>query len=241
MEIIGRQSSDTSECEHDRRVSDVDCEECAIRHRMLFADVDVEAASVLLRPMKHVWYDPGEVIYRQGEPARAIYSIRRGVIKLSLTSPGGDLRIVRIVGPGAAIGLEALVDDRLQHEAETLTEVDLCHLPLNTVQKLAKEQPLLCKRLMRQWHQQIAQADEHLLQLSTGSIKKRVRAFLEELDQLCIKGDIDFQLPSNPDIAALVGARVESVSRIMAEFKREGTLVKLRDARWVPSFKDQPA
>lgn len=202
---------------------------------MLFADIDVDAASVLLKPVKHIWYDPGELLYQQGEQPAHIYSVRRGVIKLSLLSPEGDLRIVRLIGPGAAIGLEALVEQDFQHQAEAITPTDVCKLPLNTIRKLSHQQPVLWERLMLQWQEQIAQADENLSQLSVGPIKDRIFTLLQIMDRLCRKGDIDFQLPSNPDIAALVAARVESVSRIMADFKRNDILVRDRRGKWIPT------
>jgi CRP-like cAMP-binding protein len=203
---------------------------------MLFADLDVETNATLLKPIRHLWFGPDELVYRQGDPPGAVFSLRRGVIKLSVTSPDGQLRIVRLMGPGAVIGIEALLDQVFQHEARTLTDVDVCALPVKTMHELAREQPVICKRLMGQLQQQLGQADDHLLSLSMGSIRDRVRALLLELVALCDKGGVDFQLPSNTDIAALVAARIETVSRIMADLKREGRLVRSDTGQWVPSL-----
>ncbi len=170
----------------------------------------------------------------RGERAKALYSVRRGVIKLSLSSADGDLRIVRLIGPGGVIGMESLVEDALEHEAEALTAADLCRLPVTTMRQLAAEQPVLCKGLMKQWHVQLSQADNHLLQLSMGPIRDRVSAMLRELDDLSRKGSVDFRLPSNSDISSLVAARVETVSRVMAELKREGFLVRDEQGEWTP-------
>jgi CRP-like cAMP-binding protein len=235
MEIIRSDASDLAECHDGERVNNVDCEQCAVRNRMLFAGIDIPSATILLKPVRHVWYDPGETLYRQGDDSTTIYSVRRGVIKLSLTSADGALRIVRLIGPGAAIGLEALVGQHLQHQAEAITPTDVCRIPIGTIKELSRQQPLLCQRLMTQWQEQMTQADENLLQLSTGSIKTRVHSLMQIMDRLCREGDIDFQLPSNPDIAGLVAARVESVSRIMAEFKRSKVLVRDKRGKWIPS------
>lgn len=233
MTIIDDNSKLHIACDHKRRIEDVNCAECAIRHRMLFEGIDVEQAGVLLNPVKHIWFEPGDIIYRQGDDPRALYSVRNGIIKLSLLSEDGTLRIVRLMSAGSAIGLEALLGEYYQHTAEALTDADLCVLPPTTIETLGKQQPVLCKRLMGQWQRQVAQADEYLLKLSTGSIKDRVIALLQDLDRLCRDGEIVFQLPSNPDIAALVASRVESVSRIMAEFKREGVLRKEGKGGWM--------
>ena len=234
METISRENSQDVECDQQRRTADVNCRHCVVRHRMLFADIDVEAASPLLKPIKHLWFRPGDVVYRAGEHAHALYSVRRGVIKLSLSSADGDLRIVRLIGPGGVIGMEGLVEDFTEHEAEALTDADLCRLPLPIMRQLAAEQPVLCKGLMKQWQSQLSQADHHLLRLSMGPIRSRVSAMLLEMDALSRKGGVDFRLPSNADIASLVAARVETVSRVMAELKREGDLVKDENGDWLP-------
>jgi hypothetical protein len=43
---------------------------------------------------------------------------------------------------------------------------------------MAREQPQLHQRLMRQWQEQINLADRHLLSLSTGAIRDRVLSLL---------------------------------------------------------------
>ena len=201
---------------------------------MLFADIDVEAASPQLKPIKHQWFGPGDLVYRAGDPAYYMYSVRRGVIKLSLSSVDGDLRIVRLIGPGGVIGMEALVEAMMEHEAEALTDADLCRLPVTTIKQLAQDQPVLCKALMKQWQAQLNQTDHHLLRLSMGPIRDRVAAVLVEMDALSRRGSGGFCLPSNSDIACLVAARVETVSRVMAELKRDGMLVRDDKNNWVP-------
>ena len=203
---------------------------------MLFADVDVEAASTVLQSVSHRLFRPAEPIYRQGEKPSAITSVRKGIIKLSLLAPEGTLRIVRLVGPGATIGLEALLDEPYHHSAEPLTATDVCHLPVATIRQLTREQPRLHEKLMQKWAEQIASADNHLLYLSTGSIRTRLLHLLRILSSLCEKGESDFVLPSNPDCAALVAARVESASRELAEFKRSGLLQRTTDGKWTATL-----
>jgi len=222
-----------TDCTPEQRMQRADCKHCSLRDRMLFADVDVDAASTLLKQVNHIRYLPGEPLYHQGEEPSAVYSVRRGIVKLSLVSPNGDLRIVRLIGPGAAIGLETLLEQPYQHTAVPLTKTAICRLPISTVKQLSTEQPLLYQRLMRQWQDQLSHADAILLKLSAGSIRERVLNLLQLMVSLCEKGETEFLLPSNPDCAALVAARVESVSREIAEFKRSGILVKSADGGWV--------
>lgn len=209
-----------------------DCARCPVRDRMLFAGIDIAAATSILQPVVHLGYRPLDTLYRQGDILQHVFSVRAGLIKLSITTADGGLRIVRLIGPGATIGLEALVGAHGEHTAQAISQVDVCKIPVTAINRLAEQQPLLCKRLMAQWHDQLAQADTHLLELSTGPVRERVLNLLTMLDALCGEGNEGLTIPTNADCAALVAARRESVSRVMAEFKRSGILCRNEQGQW---------
>lgn len=219
-------------CIDDRRIRRADCVHCAIRGKMLFADIDPETVGPLLEAVTNASYPAGDTLYQQGGEPAALYSIRKGLVKLSQVSRDGDMRIVRLLGPGAAIGLECLLGQAYHHSAQSLSEVDVCRIPATNLRQIARQQPQIHRRLMQQWQQHIDLADQHLLALSTGSIRDRGRRLLQLLDDTCKRGNIPLLLPANQDCAAMLGARVESVSRVMAEFKRSGVLQKLDHDGW---------
>jgi CRP/FNR family transcriptional regulator len=219
-------------CIDDRRIRRAGCAHCAIRSKMLFADLDVTTIGPLLEAVTNTTLAAGDSIYRQGGDPAAIYSIRAGLVKLSQVSRDGDVRIVRLLGPGAAIGLEVLLEQPYHHSAEALSETDICHIPATILRQIAQQQAQLYQRLMQQWQLHIDIADQHLLGLSTGSIRDRGLRLLQLLEEICQRGDTPLVLPSNQDCAALLGARVESISRVMAEFKRAGVLERLARGAW---------
>jgi CRP-like cAMP-binding protein len=218
-------------CLDDKRIRRADCAHCAIRKKMLFADLDLESVGSLLETVTNSTLAPGASIYHQGQSATAVYSLRDGIVKLSKVSRDGDLRIVRLLGPGAAIGLESLVEQQYEHTAEAIARVDLCRIPVASLHPIAQQQPQLHQRLMQQWSMHADIADRHLLDLSTGPVRDRVFRLLAMLQDLSTKPD-SLLLPSNQDCAALLGARIESVSRCMAELKREQTLVRDGKKGW---------
>jgi len=207
---------------------------------MLFADLDIEAAAPVLEPICHTWHEPGERIYQQGQQSEEIYSIRRGIVKLSMLTAEGDLRIVRLVGPGATIGLESLLKKNYEHTAEPLRPADICHIPTATIRTLSSQQPVLFDGLMHHWHASVLQADRHLLHLSTGPIRSRVIQLLNLMSDLCTQGSTSFHLPSNQDCSTLVSARVETVSRAIAELKRTGFLERNDFGDWEVAHKVSP-
>ena len=64
-----------------------------------------------LRPrVELVRLDPGEVIFRQGDPADNFYLVRIGFVKVSQSSPGGE-HVLTYLGPGRYFGEIGLLSD----------------------------------------------------------------------------------------------------------------------------------
>ena len=80
---------------------------------------------------------------------------------------------------------------------------------------------------MEQWHQQLEASNEVLVKFSTGSLRHRVaQVFLYLVDEANRDGLIEIKKISVQDIASLTSSTRESVSRVIAEFKRNQVLIK---------------
>ncbi|WP_417346761.1 Crp/Fnr family transcriptional regulator [Ferrimonas sp.] len=203
-----------------------------MRERLLFAGLDVESDRFLLSPIDHYLLTPGYTVYHQNQRASAVYSIRSGSVKLSLYSSEYGERVVRLLGTGSAIGLEALLEQQYQHSAVAIGSTQLCRIPVRTLRHLGAQQPALYSRLMLQWQEQSLLADKHHANLNHGPIKNRVINLLYILESLVSEKQATFYLPSNQDCASLLGTSEESVSRIMASLKRQGIIRKASAHRW---------
>lgn len=230
MNIASEQ--DRTSCQAGSRNGQVDCEHCVIRKKMLFADLDVESAAFQLKGVTRAGFQAGDIIYHMGEEPRALYSVGKGIVKLTLVSEEGQPRIVRLIGPGGVVGLEAQFGQAYEHTVECLTEVHACRIPALTLRQLIRDQPVLCKGMLKQWHEHTRMADKHLLDLSSGTVRQRVTRLLSLLDELCSRSQFALLLPTNQDCATIIGTRVESVSRVMAELKRNGVLTHRKNGGW---------
>lgn len=224
---------DQAPCARDTCTRQADCLTCPIRSSMLFAKLDVVQAAGLLEAVSNSNYQPGEIIYRQGDQPAALYSVLKGIIKLSLLSPEGDIRIVRLLGPGAVIGLEAEQNIPYRHTASPISDANVCRLPADNIRQITLEQPALYQSLIQKWTDHSEYADQHVTKLSTGVISDRVLWLLHLLDHLSAKSNSSLRLPSNQDCADIIGARIESVSRTMAQLKRTGVLSGSDDGGWI--------
>ena len=203
------------------------CDKCHIRKLMLFSELPDSAFHQLLHPIDHFMYPPGAVLYEAGTHNPFIYSIRRGMVKLVHTAEDGTNRIVRLLGPGSAVGLELLDGaDSYHHSAVAINQVDLCKIPVATVEQLEGKYPVLNEHIVQQLQDQLDLADQWIVALGAGTAKQRVAQLLLVLDKFFADNNDEFILLSREDMAAMIGIAVETVSRMIAEFKRQKILYK---------------
>jgi CRP/FNR family transcriptional regulator, anaerobic regulatory protein len=224
------EQSSKSYCTDIKWVGRAHCNNCLIRHLMLFSELPDSAFNHLLQPIDHFLYSSGAVIYQTDTEQKYIYSIRRGMVKLVHITPAGRYTIVRLLGPGTVIGLEILNDSNTyQHSAVAIGQVDLCRIPVSTMKRLDVKYPSLCAREREQIQQQLKFADEWIIALDSGTAKQRVAYLLLVLNEFFTDKKGAFVLLSREDMAAMTGIAVETVSRTIAEFKRQEILLKTND------------
>ena len=206
------------------------CEKCHIRKLMLFSELPATAFEEVLQPIDQFMYPPGSVLYEANTHKQFIYSIRRGMVKLVHIASDGASRIVRLLGPGTAIGLELLDGaDSYHHTAIAINQVDLCKIPVTTVRQLENEHNKLCMHVSKLLQDQLDLADQWIVALGTGTAKQRVAQLLLVLDEFFTEEDGAFILLNREDMAAMIGIAVETVSRMIADFKRQKILYKIKD------------
>ncbi len=203
-----------------------DCINCAVRQSVLFADLDEQLLSSLLSSVSNCLYDQGSTLCRQGDPALSLFSLRKGVVKLEVSDRNGDTSILRILGPGAVIGLETTLNSTEPYHcsATALSRVDACRIPMQVFQRLMKDHPEHYKVIVRLWKKHLEAADETLLQFRRGELRERLLNILNTLSRFAGERGGSFLLPSGRDLGALRGATPVSISRVMADFKRQGIL-----------------
>jgi CRP-like cAMP-binding protein len=152
------------------------------------------------------------------------------MVKLVHIAQDGSYRILRLLGPGTAIGLELLDGtDGYHHTAIAINQVDLCRIPVSTVRQLKHEHPILCEQIVQQLQDQLNLADQWIVALGAGTARQRVAHLLLILDEFFADENGAFILLNREDMAAIIGIAVETVSRVIAKFKRKKILYKTKD------------
>ena len=207
---------------HEIWMGEAKCRHCAVRNSALFAGLQEADFRHIHQPIKDVALAPEDTLYRMHERGGAMFTLRSGVMKLLQYLPDGSQRIVRLLKDSDALGLEALVGQPYQHDADALTDCEICAIPVSVIERLGRERPGLYRELMARWQQALSEADAWLTEFTTGSARQRVARLLLRL--ACPEQDNHLPLLGREDMGAIVGLTTETVSRTIAELRRQGVL-----------------
>ena len=206
-----------------------DCLHCAIRKNDILADVDVEKYEHLLKRIIQFSYAEKSMLFVENSPAKDIFVVRKGMIKLEDTLSDGGARIVRLVSKGGIAGLEAFLNNHQRYDqtAIALQRSEVCRIPHQVLQDILEHEPDFYKAVLKEWHEQLEASSRVVVEFSTGSLKQRIaRVLLMLIDEANRNNQIEINMMHIDDLASLTGVTKESVSRNMAELKRKQLLTK---------------
>ncbi|MGD8560778.1 MAG: Crp/Fnr family transcriptional regulator, partial [Gammaproteobacteria bacterium] len=171
---------------------------------------------------KQLFLKPQDVIYHEGADADAVYVISSGLVKLLRYLPNGRARIVRLHGPRHIVGLSGLIQPEYEHTAIATNDAEIIKVPISFIKEIRNTNPEFYLELAEQWYHYLREADLWITQFSTGSIRARVARLIIFLFFLEMEANPGYvKLLPGEDMASILGVTPESVSRVMAEFKRK--------------------
>jgi CRP/FNR family cyclic AMP-dependent transcriptional regulator len=83
------------------------CLDCGRRTDCVFGDLAPEAFATLDGIKSGQTFPKGTILFREGHPARGIFLICQGRVRLSVNSESGQRIVLRTAGPGEVLGLSA--------------------------------------------------------------------------------------------------------------------------------------
>jgi CRP/FNR family nitrogen fixation transcriptional regulator len=169
-------------------------------------------------------------IYAEGEPARHVYKVVSGVVRISKLLPDGRRQISAFHTPGDMFGFET--DDLHHVSAEAVIPVKLIAYKWQSLLAEGTQSASLVRDLLNLTMIGLRRTQEHLLLLGRKNALERVAAFLLEMSRRGKEGPVlELAMPRH-DIADYLGLTLETVSRMFAELKALGA-IKLEGARRV--------
>ncbi len=178
----------------------------------------------------------GASLYRTGEKFFSLYAIRTGVFKTCVASEGGREQVTGFQMAGEIIGLDGIVNDHHTCDAIALEDAEVCVMPLDRIEELAREVTALQRHVHKIMSREIVREHGVMLLLGNMRAEERLAAFLINLGQrLHVRGFSPSELVlrmTREEIGSYLGLKIETVSRAFSKFAEEGIIeVKQRHVR----------
>jgi CRP-like cAMP-binding protein len=191
-------------------------------------ELEALAAVAALRPLRK-----GETLFLEGDPARSLFIVARGLIKVYKMDPQGRRQMVlHLDGPYHAVAAVAIFLEKPRYpaSAEALEDSLLLAIPTEAFHRLLEAHPALSRALIRFLARRQGQLVHLLDRLVFHEVAARLAEYL--LGRLEAEGQ-GFRLPTNPELASILGTIPEAVSRKLGELFRQG-LIEMKERRvWV--------
>ncbi|MEW6331552.1 MAG: Crp/Fnr family transcriptional regulator [Pseudomonadota bacterium] len=171
--------------------------------------------------------EPRHMLFRAGDPAKYLYVIRVGQVKLTRTAIDGREHLLNLVGPGYFLGFDSIGNPAYSYNAETLTPTVFCRIKHDDIVWLLKEAPQVALNILLAVNEQLAQARNLIQVLGQKTAEEKVAALLLNLypPEAAGKSRKATALHlSRQEMAEILGLTVETVSRIMAALRRKGII-----------------
>ena len=165
-------------------------------------------------------YAAGETIFTFGSAARRVYLILRGRVRISRLSPDGRELTLAVIGPGEILGEVALLDGgERTAEAAAQTEVRLIGLTRAQFHAAIAAHPENALRVIAALCQRLREADRLAEEMTFYGVKERLNSLIGRLTEK--KQDTLLAKLTHQEIAEMIGTSRESVTRAMAELRKE--------------------
>lgn len=175
-------------------------------------------------------FDPGAVLFRQGEAVRLVYRVLSGAVISYRLLSDGRRQVTGFHLPGDFLGLEAGVEHTTT--AEALSRVDALAMERTELAGRAVTDVGLARALWQVTVRAFRRSEDHALILARQGATERVAAFLLDFAERMGRPEI-IDLPmTRQDIADHVGLTIHTVSRTLSQLQAHG-MVEARSSRHV--------
>jgi CRP/FNR family transcriptional regulator len=169
--------------------------------------------------------EANQLVFFEGDPARHVYQLVEGVVRLCRLMPDGRRAVIGFVFPTQMLGIPS--HKSYPHSAEAVTGIRLRRSRRTQLDQLIAEDLTLTQKLLAMVCEELSAAQEQLLLLGRKTAQERLATFLiwltEKLDHNGHPNEVVLPL-TRQDIADHLGVTVETVSRTIKKLKQFGAI-----------------
>jgi CRP/FNR family cyclic AMP-dependent transcriptional regulator len=191
----------------------------------LFSSFSDAHLNTLLTCVQHRSYPRGSFILRAGEETDALYIILSGRAKVLIPDEEGHEVILTVMGPQEFFGEMGLLDDLPRSASvETLESCEMLRLSKAGFINVLKDNFELAMMIIRNLVRRMRDADRKIESLALIDVYGRVARLLIEMAQNVEGKWIVEHAPPKQEIARMIGASREMVSRVVKDLHKKGLI-----------------
>ena len=191
----------------------------------LFSSFSDLQLSQLLSCVQHRSYPRNAFILRAGEETDALYILLSGRVKVLIPDEEGHEVILSIMGPHEFFGEMGLLDDQSRSASvETLEPCGMLRLSRAGFTNILKDNFELAMLIIRNLVRRLRDADRKIESLALIDVYGRVARLLIDMAQNVDGKWVVEHAPPKQEIARMIGASREMVSRVVKDLHRKGLI-----------------
>lgn len=190
-----------------------------------FDTLDIEARKKVATQAKTFIFKKKQIIHREGFSPSGLFIVRKGKVKIYKIADSSKEIIVHIAHGGEMVGYSALMRDSEYHFwAEAIDNCELIFIPKKLFFEMIERSPRLAVKVMQAFFLQLDSIINKMADMLSDHVRKRTAKTLLWLMQTHgLESDqrtIGIELSRN-DLARLVATNIETLVRMLSEFKGE--------------------
>src|SRR5664279_3280126 len=204
-----------------------------IRRVPLFSMLTTDQARVVADGVVKRRFRRGELVVEQGKKSNALFILLSGRARVTTSDPRGREVILAVLNAGDYVGEMSLIDNE-PHSATVRCELQCDVLILGRAEfaRCLPENSSLSYAIMRGLVQRLRSADRQIESLALLDVYGRVARTLLDMSEMEGEVKIIRNKVSRQDLAKVVGASREMVSRVMKDLEGRG-MVQTQENGWV--------
>ncbi len=205
-----------------------------LRRVPLFAGLTEPQLEALAAGSARRSYPKGRTIVAEGEPSQSMYILLAGRAKVQRSDSEGKEVILAVIGSGEFFGEMSLIDDAPRSASViTLEPCEFMAVSKEAFKAMLVQSPDVCMAVMRGLVRRLREADKKIETLALLDVYGRVaRVLLDFSENVGGERIVKNKLPRQ-EIAKMIGASREMVSRVMKGLEIDGYIVPMPEGKLV--------
>lgn len=224
--IITSTKDELAVCPHNHAISCGNCRLGSICLPLALESDDIVKLDEIVqrgRPLQK-----NEHLYRESDDFNAVYAVRAGTVKAYKITGDGQEQVTGFYFPGEILGMDGISKGKYASSAKALETSAVCEIPFHKLEELSTLIPSMQRHFFQLMSQEITTDQQLITLLSKNSAEERIASLLISISARNARrklSETSFRLPmSRTDIGNFLGLTVETVSRVISRFNKQGLI-----------------